>query len=57
MNCFNLESIEDNKIFTKKDLLENETVEKLNNNLEEFGKYYLPCKGKKYLSLLNEKKP
>ena len=56
MNCFKLEGLQDNTIFTKKDLMENNTVEKLNNNLEELGKYYLPCKAKKYLTDLNEKK-
>ena len=56
MKCFDLENIEDNKIFTKKDLNQFGTVDKLNLNKSEFEKYYLPCKAKKYLSNLNEKK-
>jgi len=56
VNCFKLDSIEDNTIFTKKDLQEYGTVEKINGNKIEFEKYYLPCKGKKYLHELNEKK-
>jgi hypothetical protein len=56
MDCFKLENIEDTTIFTKKDLAEYGTVEKINNNRNDFKKYYLPCKGKKYLSDLNEKK-
>ena len=51
-----MENIEDTTIFTKKDLAEYGTVEKINNSRSEFEKYYLPCKGKKYLSDLNEKK-
>ena len=31
-------------------------LKRLNSNRSEFEKYYLPCKGKKYLSSLNEKK-
>ena len=56
LDCFKLENIEDTTIFTKKDLFEYGTVEKLNSNKAEFEKYYLPCKGKKYLNDLNEKK-
>lgn len=56
LDCFKLENIEDSTIFTKKDLSEYGTVEKINENRLEFEKYYLPCKGKKYLSDLNEKK-
>ena len=56
LESFNLENIDDNKIFTKKDLKEFNTVEKINKCKKEFEKYYLPCKGKKYLNELNEKK-
>ena len=56
LSCFKLDGLQDNTIFTKKDLMENRTVEKINNNLSEFEKYYLPCKAKKYLTDLNEKK-
>jgi hypothetical protein len=56
LNCFKIENIQSNTIFTKKDLVENNTVEKINNNLSELEKYYLPCKAKKYLKDLNEKK-
>jgi hypothetical protein len=56
MESFKLENLQDTKIFTKKDLKEYETVDKINLKKKEFEKYYLPCKGKKYLNELNEKK-
>ena len=56
LDCFKLESLTDPTIFTKKDLAEYGTVEKLNLKRDEFEKYYLPCKGKKYLYNLDEKK-
>ena len=56
MESFKLENLQDNKIFTKKDLKEYDTVDKINLKKKEFEKYYLPCKGKKYLNELNEKK-
>ena len=56
LESFNLENIDDNKIFTKKDLKEFDAVGKINKHKKEFEKYYLPCKGKKYLNELNEKK-
>lgn len=56
MDCFKLENIQDTTMFTKKDLAEYGTVDKINEKKGDFEKYYLPCKGKKYLSDLNEKK-
>jgi hypothetical protein len=53
--AFNLENIHDTRVFTRKDLIKNKTVEKL-NLIPELQNYYLPCKDKKYLSDLNEKK-
>jgi hypothetical protein len=56
LESFKLENIHDTTIFTKKDLIENNTVDKLNHIIPEFNKYYLPCKANKYLNNLNEKK-
>ncbi len=56
LDCFNLENINDTKIFTKRNLVEFKTVEKINKNKKKFEKYYLPCKSSKYLDNLNEKK-
>ena len=43
-------------IRTKNDLKEYKTVDKIIKYKDDFIKYYLPCKGKKYLNDLNEKK-
>ena len=56
MDCFKLENIEDTTIFTKKDLAEYGTVEKINNSRSEFENITYRVRGKKYLSDLNEKK-
>lgn len=56
MDCFKLENLQDTTMFTKKDLAEYGTVGKINEKRGEFEKYYLPCKGKKYLNELTEKK-
>ena len=46
----------DTKLFTKENLQDLNTVEKLNNHIERLREYYLPCKAKKYLVNLDEKK-
>ena len=56
LKCFNLSSLEDTKIFTKKDLNEINSVAAINDIILELNDYYLPCKGKKYLVNLNNKK-
>ena len=43
-------------IFTKFNLKELDTVNKMGEIVEELTKYYLPCKSKLYLLNLNEKK-
>ena len=54
--CFGLESLEDTKIFTKKDLKEINSLEEVNKLIPVLEDYYLPCKKKKYLNILTEKK-
>lgn len=56
LNLFNVTSVDDQKSFTKKDLLQFETVKKINDNIEVFNELYLPCKSKIYLEDLTEKK-
>lgn len=56
LKCFGLESLEDTKIFTKKDLKESNLLESLENIKSEIGSYYLPCKKKKYLDNMTFKK-
>ena len=56
LNNFGIKDLTDNHSFTKHNLLDLRTVEKMNTMINELNKYYLPCKSKKYLSNLNEKK-
>ena len=56
LGCFGLESLEDTKIFTKKDLKEAQVLENINKIKCEISAYYLPCKRVQYLNNLNFKK-
>ena len=56
LGFYNLLSLDDTKSFTKKDLNTFNSVKKINENINIFESLYLPCKAKKYLSDLNEKK-
>ena len=57
---FGLENLEDNRLFTKDHMKEISTSSKIIELSEKLNKYYLPCKGKKYLlkedDLYKEKK-
>ncbi len=52
---FGLENINDNHSFTKENLVELKTVEKMNEIIDELKLHYLPCK-MKYIMNINEKK-
>lgn len=56
LGCFGLESLEDTKIFTKKDLKETQVLENINKIKDEISAYYLPCKRVQYLDNLSFKK-
>jgi hypothetical protein len=56
LKCFDLKNLEDTKIFTKKDLNELNSIESINDIIIELNEFYLPCKSKKYLLNLNNKK-
>ena len=53
---FGIKDINDNHSFTKSNLTDLKTVDKMKENINEITKYYIPCKAKKYLINLNEKK-
>ena len=55
LEAFNLKSIDDIKLFSKLDLLNHNSVNKMNNLKVILQEYYLPCKARTYLSALNEK--
>lgn len=56
LNCYGVQSLSDQHDFTKTDLVEIKTVDKLNDMIPELIMYYLPCKGKIYLNDINEKR-
>ena len=56
LHLFGIKDIHDNHSFTRLNLIDLKTVEKMEENVNELSKYYIPCKAKKYLSDLNEKK-
>ena len=56
LEAFGLDNIEDTRLFTKEHMNDINTVEKINDLCEKLKEYYLPCKSKKYLTNLDEKK-
>ena len=57
LKLFGINDINDNHSFTRKNLEDLKTVEKINELKEKLDKYYRPCKSKKYLQIeLDEKK-
>lgn len=56
LKCYGLNGFDDTVEFSKGDLIENNTVDKIENLLLEIVMYYLPCKAKIYLNDLNEKR-
>tara|TARA_Y100001936_G_C15893881_1_gene569503 strand:+ start:21 stop:416 length:396 start_codon:yes stop_codon:yes gene_type:complete len=53
---FGIKGMDDNHSFTRENLSDLNTVDNINNMYDELIRYYIPCKGKKYLTDLNEKK-
>ena len=53
---FGIKGMDDNHSFTRENLSDLNTVDNINNMYDDLIKYYIPCKGKKYLVNLNEKK-
>ena len=54
IRLYGLTDLNDTKLFTKENLKDLNTVEKLHNYLDRLRDYYLPCKSKKYLIDLDE---
>jgi|TARA_B110000971_G_scaffold40680_1_gene39854 hypothetical protein len=53
---FGIKGLDDNHSFTRDNLYDLNTVENINDMYTDIIRYYIPCKGKKYLVELNEKK-
>ena len=57
MEIFNINSLDDdNFYFTKQDILNSDIVDKMIELKEKLLIYYIPCKAKKYLEDINEKR-
>lgn len=54
LKCYGLKGFDDCSEFCKGDLIEHDTVRKLEDMLPEIILYYLPCKAKIYLNDLTE---
>ena len=55
LEAFNLKSIDDVKLFSKLDLLNHDSVNKMNDLKVILQEYYLPCKARAYLNELTTK--
>ena len=53
---FGIKGLDDNHSFTRDNLSDLDTVNNINEMYDELVRYYIPCKAKKYLTELNEKK-
>ena len=56
LNIYGLSNLNDSKIFSKIDLIQNNTLNKINSFKLKIINYYLPCKSKIYLNNIDHKK-
>lgn len=56
LHCFGLNDLNDKRTFCKYDIIQNNTVFKLNSMRSILETYYLPCKAKVYLEDIDEKR-
>ena len=56
LNCFGLHNLHDLKMFSKKELIVLNTVEKINDLKPRLASYYLKCKANVYLENMNVNK-
>ena len=56
LNAFGLDNLEDTRLFTKEHMKDINTVDQMTELSDKLKEYYLPCKSKKYLINLDEKK-
>ena len=56
IKLFGLKDFNDTNLFTKQNLVDLKTVEKLQECIPKLKEYYLPCKSKRFLYNLNDKK-
>ena len=56
IKLFGLSDFNDSTLFTKQNMIDLNTVQKMNEIIPRLQDFYLPCKSKKYLTRLDEKR-
>ena len=56
LDAFGLDDLEDSRFFTKQNMIECETLDKMIELREELATYYIPCKRDIHLNSLTDKK-
>jgi len=56
LDAFGIGDLEDSRFFTKQNMIELDTLDKIIDMKDELQTYYLPCKSKIYLESLTDKK-
>ena len=56
IRLFGLSDLNDTKLFTKQNMIDLNTLQKVNEIVPRLQDFYLPCKSKKYLTRLDEKR-
>ena len=56
LECFGIHDFNEKKTFCKYDLMQNNTVQKVNALKPELESFYLPCKARVYLEDMTEKR-
>lgn len=56
VQSFGLKDLNDDSFFSKKDLEQNNLLEKIRDQVKVLGEYYLPCKSKIYLENITYKR-
>jgi hypothetical protein len=56
LSLFGIQGFDDNHSFTRDNLIDLNTVDKMNEMIDSLSLYYIPCKAKQYLTDLTEKK-
>jgi hypothetical protein len=56
LSLFGIQGFDDNHSFTRENLVDLKTVDKMDEIIDSLSLYYIPCKSKQYLTDLTEKK-
>jgi hypothetical protein len=56
LRCFGLDDLNDKKLFSRNDLIQHDTLERVQKMKSNLERYYLPCKAKMYLDVIREKR-